>query len=193
MKCGRCAELLAHAVFPVGRTAAVFVIVLAASAPAAAREQLHDTWTVTCTDTRGFPDGDTFTCVSDSAAVGAFTVRVAGIDAPERGQAYWRVARARLRELAGPGLQVACYKVDRFGRQLCRLSRDGADIADRLLGEGLVWHSTGYASEQTPAELERYARLEGDARQRRTGLWVDAEPMPPWECRRAKERNERCR
>ena len=173
--------------------AAVFVIALAACATAAAREQLHDTWTVTCADTRGFPDGDTFTCVSNNATVGAFTVRVAGIDAPERGQAYWRAARARLRELAGPGLQVACLKVDRFGRQLCRLSRDGIDVVDKLLIEGLAWHSFAYAHDQTPTERERYAGQEAEARKHRAGLWMDADPMPPWKCRRARNRNERCR
>lgn len=112
------------------------------------------TWTVTCTDTRGFHDGDTLACVSSER--GTFVIRFAGIDTPETGQAYWRVARDRLRELATPGTKASCYKSDRYGRQLCRLSRDGHDLADSMLGEGLAWHSKRYAGEQTPVERERY-------------------------------------
>ncbi len=78
---------------------------------------------VHCVETTGHHDGDTFTCKSASAPASKFVVRVASIDAPETGQANWRVARARLRELAAAGSSVDCYKVDRYDRKVCRLKR----------------------------------------------------------------------
>jgi len=168
-------------------------LAVATGALAQAKSLPHPVGTVRCTDTRGFSDGDTFTCVSADLVAGTFVVRFAGIDTPERGQAYWRAARSKLRELAGPGVQAACYKTDRFGRELCRLSRGGVDLADMMLSDGLAWHSTHYAAEQTAQERERYAQLEADARERRVGLWSNEAPMPPWKCRRAKEHGERCR
>jgi endonuclease YncB( thermonuclease family) len=171
----------------------LLIFIVAAWAPAWPQDRPHSAWTIQCIQTRGFADGDTFTCASADTAAETFVVRFAGIDAPERGQAYWRAARSMLRELAGPGVQVACYKTDRFRRELCRLSRDGVDLADSMLSAGLAWHSTRFAAEQTVGERERYAQLEADARELRIGLWGEDAPMPPWECRRAKERGARCR
>lgn len=65
---------------------------------------------VRCAGTSNHHDGDTFTCAPGHGAA-AFVVRVASVDTPETGQAHWRVARARLRELASQGSTVRCYKV----------------------------------------------------------------------------------
>lgn len=60
----------------------------------------------TCVEVRGFHDGDTFTCVTET---GPLRVRVAGIDAPEVGQGYWRVSRDLLRSSTTTGSRVSCY------------------------------------------------------------------------------------
>lgn len=147
---------------------------------------------VRCSLLRSVHDGDTLTCVSKDR--GSFVVRFAGIDAPETGQAYWRVSRDRLRELAGPGTVADCYKKDQYGRQVCRLrSPNGDDLADKMIGEGLAWHASRFADEQTSEERTRYARLEAEARQAKRGLWADLDPMPPTECRRAKQERGKCR
>lgn len=155
-------------------------------------EKLQDLRRVECTETRGFHDGDTLTCVT--ADRGPFVVRFAGIDAPETGQAYWRVARDRLRELAMPGTVADCYKTDQYGRQVCRLkSAQGIDLADTMIGEGLAWHAVRFANEETATERERYARLEAEAKAAGKGLWAQAAPMPPWDCRQLRKKHQKCR
>lgn len=146
-----------------------------------------------CIHVKGVHDGDTLTCVSN-AGRGSFVVRFAGIDAPESGQAYWRVARDRLKEMARSGTVAECYKQDRYGRQVCRLySPDGKDLADAMIGEGLAWHAVQFAHEQTPEERLRYAELERSAKVAKRGLWEDADPMPPSECRQMKAQKSKCR
>lgn len=147
---------------------------------------------VSCREMKSVHDGDTLTCVSKDRT--AFVVRFAGIDAPETGQAYWRVARDRLKELAGPGTVANCYKQDQYGRQVCRLrSPKGEDLADAMISEGLAWHAARFAEEQTPEERARYTRLESEARKAKRGLWADPDPMPPGECRRTKQERRTCR
>lgn len=162
--------------------------------PAPAQGGAHTPWTLTCEQTRGFHDGDTFACVPAVSSRGPFVVRTAGDDTPETGQAHWRVARDRLRGAAGPGTEVTCYKTDRYGRELCRVRAvDGTDVVELMIREGLAWHSVHYAPEQAVEERRRYQAAEKRARDAGAGLWSNTDPQPPWECRRSKERRERCR
>ncbi len=59
------------------------------------------------------PDGDTFHYRNVQGV--EVKVRVAGFDAPERGQPYSRVATERMRSLTAGGAQCDCYKNDRYG------------------------------------------------------------------------------
>lgn len=146
-----------------------------------------------CANTANHHDGDTFSCEHGQGA-GTFIVRVASIDAPETGQAHWRVARGRLRELAAPGSSVDCYKVDRYERRVCRLkTKDGQDAADLMLSEGLVWYPEDFAQEDPPVDRERYRRLQAEARIARRGLWAEPDPMPPKVCRQRRQTGLSCR
>ena len=146
-----------------------------------------------CAETSNHHDGDTFTCAPGDGAA-AFVVRVASIDAPETGQAYWRVARARLREVASQGSTVRCYKVDRYERHICRLrTADGRDAADVLLSEGLAWYLEDYADEDAPADRERYQHLQAEARLAKLGIWSERDPMPPRTCRELRRAGGSCR
>ncbi len=146
---------------------------------------------LTCTDPRAFHDGDTFTCGHEAGFV---RVRVAGIDAPETGQGFWRVSRDLLRKRAIPGTVVDCYKVDAYERQVCRVaSPTGADIPLELVQTGLAWHSRKYAFEQQPEERERYEAAEALARERELGLWSQSDPQEPTECRALRKQRQKCR
>lgn len=148
---------------------------------------------IQCVDTRSHHDGDTFTC-SPGQGASAFVVRVASIDAPETGQAYWRASRARLRELAAPGSSVDCYKVDRFQRRVCRLTaKDGQDAAEVMLSEGLAWYPEDFSAEDEPADRERYRWLQAEAQAAMRGLWSEPSPMPPKTCRQRRQHSESCR
>lgn len=151
-------------------------------------------WSLTCERTMGHADGDTFACAPPADTGGAFIVRLAGIDAPEKTQAHWTRSRDLLRSLTLARTSVSCYKYDQYGRLVCRvMSPDGRKVADEMLAAGRAWHAVKYVAEQTPAERVHFARLEGQARAARLGLFVEPNPQPPWECRQAKRMGQPCR
>lgn len=144
-----------------------------------------------CLATARHHDGDTFECATSQ---GALTVRVAGVDAPEIGQAYALASRDLLRSLTPAGSSVQCYALDSYGRSLCRVfSPGGGHVQAELLREGLAWYSRAYAHELTPQERRDFERLEADAQLARRGLWAATNPMAPWDCRAAKRDGKSCR
>jgi endonuclease YncB( thermonuclease family) len=137
----------------------------------------------------GIADGDTLTILDGRRQ--RHRIRLDGIDAPERTQAYGRRARESLAALAHGRLAVAdCAKIDRYGRAVCRVTVDGVDVGLEQLRRGLAWHYAGGVSEAgnagKPADVvrTRYARAEMRARSARAGLWSAPAPTPPWDYRR---------
>jgi endonuclease YncB( thermonuclease family) len=139
----------------------------------------------------GVADGDTVTVLEESDQ--QHKVRLAGIDAPERRQAYGDRAKQHLWLLVyGKAVVVVWDKRDRYGRIIGRvIARDCSGLTCRYsidasfeqIKAGLAWHYKQYEKEQAPAERMRYAALEQQARTRREGLWHDTDPVPPWEYR----------
>ena len=131
----------------------------------------------------GVTDGDTITVLDDSRK--QHKVRLAGIDAPEKHQAFGERARQYLSSLAfKKQATLDCYKNDQYKRQVCRVWVEGKDIALAQVQGGLAWHYKRFEKEQTASERAAYARAEADARASRTGLWRSERPVPPWEFRR---------
>jgi endonuclease YncB( thermonuclease family) len=128
-------------------------------------------------------DGDTITVI-DADRV-QHVVRLAGIDAPERGQPFSQVSRRHLSELVH-GRQVAVHwsKIDRYGRLVGRVQVHGRDANLAQVEVGLAWWFRKYAHEQPAAERDSYAAAERDARAHALGLWRDAAPLAPWDHRR---------
>jgi len=121
-------------------------------------------------------DGDTLRAIDDSKA--EHRIRLAGIDAPERGQPFGNVARERLAELTmGKAVAVDVEDRDRYGRTVARLEADGLDVCRQLVADGLAWHYTRYSKDAGLAAAQREARAE------RRGLWRDAAPVAPWDWR----------
>lgn len=142
-----------------------------AKPPAPAEVPATATWLVVSVH-----DGDTLRAIDPEKV--EHRVRLIGIDAPELGQAFGRVARDRLRELAlRKQVVVSVHDRDRYGRDLATILTDGASINRKMVAEGLAWHYTRYSSD---ADL---AAAEAAARAARIGLWADAEPVAPWEWR----------
>jgi len=128
-------------------------------------------------------DGDTLT-VRDGRDK-THRVRLAGIDAPEQGQAYGNASRQHLSQLAeGRQVEVRYRKVDDYGRVVGTVWLDGRDLNLAQLQAGLAWHYRHYQDEQPRAERLAYAEAEAEARQARRGLWQEATPTPPWDYRR---------
>jgi len=81
-----------------------------------------------------------------------------------------------------------CYKTDRYGREVCAVFVDGKDVGLEQIMAGMAWWFRKYASEQLPRNRIDYESAEEKAAADRTGLWQDANPVPPWEWR-ARSRN----
>jgi len=125
-------------------------------------------------------------------------VRLSGIDTPERGQPFGNRAKQNLSRLAGTQkARLDWYKKDRWKRLIGTVwvrspdaqCQDGdcaktLDIGLAQLTQGLAWHYKRYAHEQLEEERERYSFAEYEARAKGAGLWVDPDPITPWEWRR---------
>ncbi len=117
-------------------------------------------------------DGDTLDVSIDGRAV---TVRLDGIDAPEGGQRFSDEARRHLRVVAfSQRVTLVGRDTDRYGRLVARILVGPVDASEEMVRAGLAWHFTRYSKD------ERLARLEAAARAKRTGLWADPSPIPPW-------------
>jgi len=131
----------------------------------------------------GVADGDTVT-VLDAAKV-QYKIRLGGIDAPEKGQAFGNASRKHMAKLAfGKQAKADCYKIDRYKRLVCIVYVDGKDVGLAQLDAGLAWWYRKYANEQSPQERLEYEMAESKASVDRIGLWKDNDPVPPWEWRK---------
>ncbi len=130
----------------------------------------------------GITDGDTLTLLVEQQPR---KVRIVGIDAPERRQPFGERSRQNLSKLAFHKNVIAdCPKKDRYKRDLCQVMVDGQDVGLKQIADGMAWWYRKYAHEQTLADQAAYEQAAGKARLHQVGLWVDAEPVPPWEWRK---------
>lgn len=129
-------------------------------------------------------DGDTVT-VLDSAKT-QNKVRLAGIDAPEKRQAFGERAKQNLAAMVfRKQVTVEWHKTDRYGRIVGKVLVERTDTGLAQLRAGMGWHYEQYAREQTPDDRAAYAAAEEVARESHVGLWSQREPVPPWDFRRA--------
>ncbi|WP_431286651.1 thermonuclease family protein [Roseateles chitinivorans] len=134
----------------------------------------------------GLADGDTLTVLDNERH--QHRVRLVGIDAPEKRQAFGERSRQHLSELVFRQEVVVDWKKrDRYGRILGVVRVRSVDVAQAQLRAGLAWHYKAYAREQEAAQRALYSDEEIDARRARRGLWSEAAPTPPWEFRRIKK------
>ncbi len=128
-------------------------------------------------------DGDTLYVLD--ANYKEHKIRLAGIDAPERKQAYGLAFRKYLASIvAGKQVSIEYQKRDRYGRILGKVLLDGIDVCLEQVKVGFAWHYKKYQHEQSAEDRELYADAKNKARNERLGLWRENNPMPPWEYRR---------
>lgn len=128
-------------------------------------------------------DGDTLTVLDTSKQ--QHRIRLTGIDAPERKQAFGTVSRQHLANLVfGRAVMVEWYKRDRYQRILGKVLVDGQDANLEQIRAGLAWHYKQYGKDQQPVDGRLYAEAEEAARLKGVGLWRDQAPIPPWDFRR---------
>lgn len=130
----------------------------------------------------GVTDGDTITVLDDQRT--QHKIRLAGIDAPEKAQAFGQQSKEHLSSLVfGRRVTVEAEKQDRYRRTVGKVVIDGRDANLAMVVAGMAWHYKKYEDEQTPSDRLLYADAEQGARDARLGLWRDAQPTPPWDFR----------
>jgi len=123
-------------------------------------------------------DGDTFTLIAVGQAPRA--VRLYGIDAPERDQAYGELATTALvARIDGREVRVAVEDVDIYGRLVGTVFVNDSNINLAMVEQGHAWWYEQYARDAVELEL-----AEQQARAARRGLWASGTAVEPWEWRR---------
>ena len=136
----------------------------------------------------GVSDGDTLTVlVQRDQSFEQIKVRVSGIDAPEKAQAFGNRSKQGLSDCAfAKEVQVEVIKLDRYRRSVGKVISLGTDCGLRQIELGLAWHYKAYARDQSFADRQSYAAAEDLAHERKLGLWSDPAAIPPWEFRHPK-------
>jgi endonuclease YncB( thermonuclease family) len=109
-------------------------------------------------------------------------IRLLGIHAPEKGQAFSERSKESLAQLAlDRRVMARCHKRDRYLRELCKVSVGPTDVNLEQIRAGMAWWYRAYAPGQPAADRLIYESVEQEARAKGIGLWNDAWPIPPWE------------
>jgi endonuclease YncB( thermonuclease family) len=133
-------------------------------------------------------DGDTITVLD--AQNQQHKIRLAGIDAPEKGQPFGQVPFGHLSDLVfGKSVMLDCGKTDRYKREICIVLIDGQEANLAQVRAGMAWWYRKYQNEQTAQQRAAYEAAEAAAKAGRMGLWRDAGAVPPWEWRKAGREN----
>jgi endonuclease YncB( thermonuclease family) len=128
-------------------------------------------------------DGDTLTVLD--AQQTQHIIRLQGIDAPEKAQAFGQKSKQSLHQLVhSQQVNIEFQKKDKYGRTVGKVLLNDNDIGLEQIKLGMAWHFHQYESEQTKADRATYAQAELSARSQSLGLWKDKSATPPWEFRR---------
>ena len=122
-------------------------------------------------------DGDTLTVLDVHKQ--QHKIRLAEIDAPEKGQDFGQRSRQNLSDLCfHKHARVRVVDVDRYQRIVGRVECDGKDANLAQVIAGLAWVYEGYAKDVDLKKAQETARLN------KVGLWSQPNPTPPWEFRK---------
>ena len=111
-------------------------------------------------------------------------IRLSAVDCPEKGQAFGKRAKQAASALAfGKEVTVQTHGHDKYKRTIGEvILPDGMNLNQELVKQGWCWWYRQYAPRDTVLE-----RLESGAREARKGLWVDPQPVTPWEWRKSRK------
>ena len=127
-------------------------------------------------------DGDTYDVMVNGIQT---RIRMYGIDAPEKGMDFYKVSKDYLASLCqGNEIRIEKTDTDRYGRTIARsYLPDGRELGAEMIKAGLAWHFKKYSSDQDLAQFEIQAR------ENKIGLWINDNPIAPWDYRKSKRGN----
>jgi len=131
----------------------------------------------------GVADGDTITVLDQQK--NAYKIRLQGIDAPEKNQAFGEKSKQSLHDLVhSKQVRIEYDKEDKYGRIVGKVTVDDVDVCLQQLVLGMAWHYKKYQNEQSVSDRALYSETELKSKSLKLGLWTDDTPMPPWEFRK---------
>jgi endonuclease YncB( thermonuclease family) len=126
----------------------------------------------------GVSDGDTITLLD--ATQTQHKIRLTGIDAPEKAQAFGQVSKKNLSNLIyNKEVEISWKKRDRYDRILGKVLLNGQDICLEQVKHGMAWHYKKYQRDQSLEDQKLYADAEAHARASKLGLWTEPNPIEP--------------
>ena len=123
-------------------------------------------------------DGDSINILHEGKPL---RIRLAEIDAPERGQPFWKKSREALADyVAGKEVTVEEVDIDRYLRIVGQVYVGDLWVNGALVRGGYVYVYPRYAT------TERLYEFEEEARESQAGIWKlpESERVKPWEWRK---------
>ena len=120
-------------------------------------------------------DGDTIKIANEQGIV---TVRLYGIDSPEKSQAHGQSARDfTASQVFDKIVDVASVGRDRYGRTVALVMVGTQCLQEQLLLQGYAWVYPQYCRERF---CQAWTTLQGISAGNKVGLWRDPAPVQPW-------------
>jgi micrococcal nuclease len=121
-------------------------------------------------------DGDTVLILRGNKQI---KVRLAGIDAPEKAQAFGENSKQSLTELVlNKQVRVDSQAMDSYGRMVAQIKVDELNVNYEQVQRGMAW---AYSRFNRSKALHV---LQAGAMETKRGLWAQTDPIPPKEWRR---------
>jgi len=129
----------------------------------------------------GVADGDTITVLTEDKK--PIRIRLYGVDSPEKAQAFGQKAKQFVSDTCYmKEVTVLETDTDRYGRTVALIQlKSGHLLQEELLQNGFAWVYIAYCRQPY---LNSFLALEEKARSAKKGLWIDKNPVPPWDFRK---------
>jgi endonuclease YncB( thermonuclease family) len=127
----------------------------------------------------GIKDGDTVV-VLDSLN-NQTTLRLAELDTPEKSQPFGTKAKQFTSDqIYLKTIKYVVTDIDRYGRSIAMIyyDTDNKYLSAEIIKAGMGWHYKRYSKSKV------LALLEDNAKKNKIGLWIDNNPIAPWEWRK---------
>ncbi|MCR6591200.1 thermonuclease (Snase-like) [Campylobacter insulaenigrae] len=119
-------------------------------------------------------DGDTIRVVVNNKEQ---KVRLFGIDAPEKNQAYGQISKKFLNAIVlNKEVTLSIKDEDKYGRILAIVYLNDKDINQIMVKNGYAWAYEHYS--------DLYLNMQNIARSAKKGLWEDKNPIEPYKWRK---------
>ncbi len=121
----------------------------------------------------------TYVIDGDSLYINGVEIRLYGIDAPERRQAFNKAAARFLKSyIKGKKLTYTHIAKDQYKRTLALVYANNVNLQAELIKNGFAWVYPRYCKK---AICNDWKKLQEQAKANKKGLWQDKNAISPWQ------------